>query len=90
MERLKDGSLVIDASLSIRDLKSDYGLPLPESSEFETLAGFVMTRLQGVPKGGEIILHGNLKLTVVDMDRRRVAKVKVERAQPVQPISAIE
>jgi putative hemolysin len=86
VERLKDGSLVVDASLSVRDLHDDYGLPIPESSDYETLAGFVMTQLQDMPRGGEIIQFENYKFTIVDMDERRIAKVKIEKAaKPVAP-----
>ncbi|HET6371408.1 MAG TPA: hemolysin family protein, partial [Nitrospiria bacterium] len=79
VERLKDGSLVIDASLSVRDLRNDFGLPIPESSEYETLGGFVLSQLQNMPRGGEIIRYGDYKFTIVDMEGRRIAKLKVER-----------
>ncbi len=39
VESLKDGSWVIDASLSVRDLRSDHNLPIPESPDYETLGG---------------------------------------------------
>jgi putative hemolysin len=79
VERLRDGSWVVDASLSVRDLRSDYGLPIPESPEYETLGGFVLTQLQALPRGGEIIEHGDYKFTIVDVSERRIAKVKVEK-----------
>lgn len=79
VERLKDGSLAIDASLSVRDLREDYGLPIPDSSEYETLAGFVMAQLQDMPRVGEIIQFNDLKFTIVDMEGRRIVRVKVER-----------
>jgi len=79
VERLKDGSWVVDASLSVRDLRSDYGLPVPESADYETLGGFVLAQLQGIPKGGEIIRHADYTFTIVDMEGRRIAKVKIEK-----------
>ena len=81
VQRLKDGSLIIDASLRISDLTEEYGLPFPESPEYETLAGFVLSQLQRIPRGGEITLYKDYKLTVVDMEGRRIAKVKVERVR---------
>ncbi len=85
VERLKDGSLAVDASLAIRDLASDWGLVLPESPEYETLGGFVLSQLQAVPRGGDIIYYGDFKFTVVDMDGRRIAKVKAERIPAAAP-----
>jgi len=81
VERLKDGSWVVDASLNVRDLRSDYGLLVPESADYETLGGFVLAQLQGIPKGGEIIRYGDDKFTIVDMEGRRIAKVKIEKSK---------
>ena len=78
VERLKDGSLIIDATLSIKDLQDQYRLPFPESPEYETLAGFMLAQLQRMPKGGDIIKYQGIKLTVVDMEGRRIARIKVE------------
>jgi putative hemolysin len=78
VEHLKDGSLIIDASLSIKDLQDEHGLPFPESAEYETLAGFMLSQLQRMPKGGDIVKYQGMKLTVVDMEGRRIARVKVE------------
>ncbi len=79
VERLKDGSLCVDASLSVRDLKSEYGLAVPEAANYETLGGFVLSQLQDMPKGGDIIQYGDYKFTIVDMEGRRIAKLKVEK-----------
>ena len=79
VKRLRDGSLIVDASVNLRDLKGEYDLDVPESAEYETLAGFVLAQLQRVPRGGEIITHGEWKLTVVDMDGRRINRVRAER-----------
>lgn len=81
VEKLENGSLVIDASLSIRDLRDQHSLPFPESEDYETLAGFMLHQMQKIPKGGEIIQHGDYKFTIVDMAERRIAKVKVERVK---------
>ncbi len=79
VERLRDGSYLVDASLSIRDLAEQHHLQFPESAEYETLAGFVLSQLQRIPRGGEIVTHQDWRLTIVDMDGRRIARIKVER-----------
>jgi putative hemolysin len=79
VERLRDGSYLVDASISLRDLAEQHDLVFPESPEYETLAGFVLAQLQRIPRGGEIVTHREWRLTIVDMDGRRVARVKVER-----------
>ena len=79
IERNRDGSYLLDASYSIRDLNQRLDLDLPESPDYETLGGFIMTQLQGLAKGGEIIYYGRYRFIVVDIDGRRIVKVKFER-----------
>ena len=79
VENLKDGSWVIDASVGIRELKSNYQLLIPESPNYETIGGFFLDQMQNLPKAGECIESGGYKMTVVDMDGRRINKVKVEK-----------
>ncbi|MEC4682360.1 MAG: hemolysin family protein, partial [Nitrospirota bacterium] len=61
VERLRDGSCLVDASLSIRDLSEDYSIPIPEGEDYETLAGFVLSQLQTIPRGGEFFFVKNMK-----------------------------
>ena len=79
IERASDGSMIIDASYSIRDLNNALGIDLPESAEYETLGGFVLTHLQGLARGGEMLYHGGYRFSVVDVDGHRIVKVKMER-----------
>ncbi len=78
VERLRDGSFLIDASQSVRDLRDDYGLEIPEGEDYETLAGYVLTQLKTIPRGGEFFYANNMKISIVDMDSHRVSRVKIE------------
>jgi putative hemolysin len=82
IEKLRDGSLVVEGTVSASDLREGHGVPIPESSEFETVAGFMLERLGSVPKGGEVVLLGDHRLIVVDVERNRISKVKIEKLQP--------
>lgn len=76
---ISDGTMIIDASISIRDLQEDYRIEIPESPEYETLGGFIVTFLQRIPEPGDEIIADNMKLRIVEMVGRRIAKVKLER-----------
>jgi len=82
VERLADGSLVIRGSALLKDLKSDFGLPFEESADYHTLAGFVLAQLKHIPGAGENVDHGGYRLTIVDMEGRRIVKIKMEEAKP--------
>jgi putative hemolysin len=79
IERLRDGSYIIDSSYSIRDLNERLQIDIPESTDYETLGGFILNQLQGMPKGGEIIYQGLYKFTVVGITGKRITKVKFEK-----------
>jgi putative hemolysin len=82
VERLPDGSMVIQGSALLKDLKSDYDLPFEESPDYHTLAGFVLDKLKRIPRGGERVEHNGYRLTIVDMEGRRIVKIKLEENKP--------
>jgi len=76
--QLKDGTFLIDASISLRDLKEDHHISLPESAEYETLGGFLMTTLQKIPQTGDFVETEGKRIRIVEMLGRRISKVKLE------------
>jgi magnesium and cobalt exporter, CNNM family len=74
-----DAAMIFDASLGLRDLESQYNIVLPEDPSYATVGGFVLARLGFIPRGGESFDFGGYRFTVVEMDRRRVARVKIQR-----------
>jgi len=79
VERLPDGSMVIQGSALLKDLKADFDLPFEDSADYHTLAGFLLARLKRIPRGGEWVEESDYKMTVVDMEGRRIVKIKLER-----------
>jgi len=76
---LADGSLLIDASISLRDLKEDHDIQLPESPEYETLGGFLITTLQKIPRAGDVLVTVGKRFHIVEMVGKRISKVKMQR-----------
>jgi CBS domain containing-hemolysin-like protein len=84
-----DVAMIFDASLGLRDLESQYNIFLPEDRSYATVGGFVLARLGFIPRGGESFDFDGYRFTVVEMDRRRVARVKIQRLKtPAQQGSA--
>jgi CBS domain containing-hemolysin-like protein len=80
---LADGAIVFDAALNVRDLDTQYNITLPEDPAYATVGGFVLDQLGFIPRGGESFAYGNYRFTVVEMDGRRVARVKIQRGRPL-------
>src|SRR5271163_873642 len=77
--------LVLDGAVNIRDLETQYELKLPQDEGFETLAGFLLSRLQKVPAGGEAFDYEGRRFVVEKMDGHRVATVRIEPLQATAP-----
>ena len=74
--------LLLDGTMGLRDLESQYDLLLPRDAGFETLAGFLLSRLQKIPEVGDNCYYGGRRFTVEEMDGHRIARVRIEDAQP--------
>src|SRR5579863_5026325 len=80
---LADGAVIFDAALNVRDLDAQYNITLPEDPAYATVGGFVLDQLGFIPRGGENFEYDGYRFTVVEMDGRRVARVKIERILPI-------
>ena len=82
--------LLLDGAVNIRDLESQYDLVLPQDEGFETLAGFVLSRLQKMPKGGESFDYQGRRFVIEKMDGHRVASVRIEPLKAEVPVAATQ
>ena len=71
--------LELEGSTTTRDLETKFDLELPADAGFETLAGFILFRLGFIPKVGHVIEEGDRRYTVLEMDRNRISRVRIER-----------
>ena len=77
---LEDESvMVLDGALNIRDLEMDYGLKLPRDAGFETLAGFILARLQRIPNARDHFEYEGRRYTVEELEGHRISKVRIEK-----------
>ncbi len=77
------GTAVLDGAENIRDLETRHKLVLPRDQGFETLAGFMLSRLGKIPQGGETVEFDGRRFTVVSMAGHRIEKVTVEVSEGV-------
>ncbi len=83
-----DAGLVLEGSTHIRDMEEHYQIRLPRERGFETLAGFLMSRLGHIPIAGESIEFEGWRYAVEEMDHHRIASVKLGRVPAAAPAPA--
>jgi CBS domain containing-hemolysin-like protein len=82
VKELGEGRLEADGSVPIHQLDTDFGLELPESTSYVTLAGLVLDRLGHIPQPDQGLVVEPYRLTVLSLEGRRVARVRIEPADP--------
>jgi putative hemolysin len=74
------GEMMMDGMTPVDELKARLLLPdLPAEGSYHTLAGLVLALLQRVPHAGDRIVFGGWLFEVLEMDGRRVVKVRASR-----------
>jgi putative hemolysin len=83
----RGGEVEVDGLLNLDDFEDETGLELPDGP-YETVAGFLMADLGRIPEVGDTVEYAGHRLVVVDVDGRRVSRVRVQPTPPAAPPSA--
>lgn len=81
VRRLGAGGWLVSGLLRDDEVAEATGFRMPEG-DYETLAGLVLARLGRIPDVGDEIRVDGWRITVVQMDKHRVAELRVSRAEP--------
>ncbi len=79
ISKINENTFTIDGTTFIDEVDELVGTEIPEG-DYDTLAGFLISRLGYLPKDGEMneVDYENLHFTVLNVEDRRIGKVKVE------------
>jgi len=78
IHRISDHVLDCDGKIEVQVLNHDYDLSIPEG-DYVTIAGFVIERLQKIPRKGESLSAGKMKILVLDADAKSVRRVRITK-----------
>jgi putative hemolysin len=82
-----NGSFVFSGKVSIAEIRQRLGVEI-EPEGFETVGGYVLTRVGRVPAVGETFELDGMSVEVLDAERRRIHKVRFKRT--AEAASAVE
>lgn len=76
---VNDRLFTVDGTTNIEEINEIVGDVIPEG-DYETIGGFMISRLGYLPKNGgmDVVEYENLKLTILNVEDRRIGKVRVE------------
>ena len=76
---VEDGEWEFSARLEVEYLNEKYDLGIPESEEYDTLAGYLIAEYGGIPHEGDEISAGGYLMRILQREQSRLDLVKVKR-----------
>lgn len=77
--KISNNEFLLSARLEIAYLNEMYNIGIPESDDYETLAGFILSRYQNIPVANEIIQFEGFKVKIVRMQETRIDLVQLTK-----------
>jgi putative hemolysin len=74
-----DGSWLLAGYMQADEMADMLGIDLPDSRDYETVAGYVLSHMHHLPTTGESVDAQGWRFEVVDLDGRRIDKVLAAR-----------
>jgi putative hemolysin len=81
IKKIDQNTIEADARISIDDLNDQFDLNLPEDEDYETIGGFVFSRLGYIPKANESFDYENLKFTIASAEARKIKRIKIQKIE---------
>ena len=79
INKISSGIYMVDAKISIYDLQEAINISFPDDRDYDTLGGFILNRLQEIPKENDVVKFNTNIFSVVNMNENRIGKIKVVR-----------
>lgn len=71
-KQISETEFIFSARLEIDYLNEKYGINLPSSDDYETLAGLILFHYENIPRLNEVIEIGNFKCTILEVSTKRI------------------
>ncbi|NET74396.1 MAG: HlyC/CorC family transporter, partial [Sphaerospermopsis sp. SIO1G2] len=71
-----DAEWAVDGATSLLDLRNTVGIELPETGDFNTLAGYFLHVREAIPKTGDFLVYPPFKMTIEEMEGHRISRVR--------------
>lgn len=78
IHKINDNTYEVDGMIDIETLDKELSIKLPESEDYESLGGLIVTELGRVAIIGDIVNIEDVRLEVLEVDKMRVSKVLIE------------
>ena len=78
-KRISEREFVLSCRLEVEYLNEKYNMNIPESEEYDTLAGYIISRYEELPTAGTVMEFDGLRIKILRTTRSRIELARVER-----------
>ena len=80
-KRISEREFVFSCRLEVEYLNEKYDMNIPESEEYDTLAGYIISRYEELPTAGTVMEFDALRIKILRTTRSRIELARVERVE---------
>lgn len=77
-KRVSEREFVFSCRLDVEYLNEEYEIGIPESEEYDTLAGYIISRYEELPTAGTVMEFDGLRIKILRTTRSRIELARVE------------
>ena len=75
--KIDDRTAEVDARVRVEELNEAMNIALPEDEAYDTIGGFVFSKLGRIPVEGERILEDNVRIEILEAQERSISRLRV-------------
>ncbi len=89
-EEIDEFTFQIDGGMNIEEANQEMELGLPDSEDYETVAGFILSYLGRIPRTGERLRFKGMNITITEMRGMKIEKVLLTKPKIVKNDAATQ
>ena len=79
IEVIDEATVEVDGRVMIDDLNEMTGWDLPESDDYETIAGYVLYHIGEIPEAGQRLTIGDAEIEILKASNRKIESMRIHR-----------
>ncbi|MDP6127697.1 MAG: hemolysin family protein [Dehalococcoidales bacterium] len=81
-EAIDENTFQIDGGMRIEEVNEEMALGLPDSEEYETMAGFILSLLGHIPEQGEQVRYEDANMVITRMRGLKIEEILLTKEKP--------
>jgi CBS domain containing-hemolysin-like protein len=82
INRIDARTAEIDARVRVEEVNEELDISLPEDEDYDTVGGYVFSKLGRIPSAGEDFVSDNIKVEIIAAEERSVSRLRIRVLAP--------